>query len=506
MKIKKILIANRGEIAVRIIRACRELGIIAAVAFSEADRNSLSVRYADEAYLLGPAPSKDSYLRIDKIIKIAKECKADAIHPGYGFLAENSQFAEECQRNDIIFIGPPAESIRIMGEKTKARKIMHEAGIPIIPGSLDMITDKERAKEIAEEIGYPVMIKSAFGGGGKGMRLVNNPKELEESYSIAASEAMSSFGNPALYIEKYIEDPHHIEIQILADKYGKAIYLGERDCSIQRRHQKIIEETPSPFINDEIRKRMGEIAVKAAESVNYVNAGTIEFLVDGDKNFYFMEMNTRLQVEHPITEMVTGIDIVKEQIRIAEGHPLRYKQSDIRPVGHSIECRIYAEDPDNNFYPCPGKITGLRLPGGPGVRDDSGIYEGYEVPIYYDPLLSKLIVWAENREEAIQRMSRALEEYQVKGIKTTIPFYRRVMADNNYRKGIFNTNYVDYIFSNLDASREHPLLPIAIIASSIAEYKKKLISFSEKPKNNTFSKWKYFGRNYLITNRLNVKK
>lgn len=506
MKIKKILIANRGEIAVRIIRACRELGITAAVIYSEADRKSLAVRYADEAYFVGPAPSTDSYLRIDKIIKIAKECNADAIHPGYGFLAENADFARECTRNNIIFIGPSAEAIEIMGEKTKARQIMKEAGVPIVPGSLDMIIDIERAKEIAEEIGYPVMIKAAFGGGGKGMRIAYTEKELEENFSIAASEALSSFGNPALYIEKYIEDPHHIEIQILADIYGNAVYLGERDCSIQRRHQKIIEETPSLFIDANIRNKMGELSVKAVKAVNYVNAGTIEFLVDGNKNFYFMEMNTRLQVEHPITEMVTGIDIVKEQIRIAEGLPIRYKQNDIRAIGHSIECRIYAEDPDNNFYPCPGKITGLRLPGGPGVRDDSGIYEGYEVPIYYDPLLSKLIVWAENREEAIQRMSRALEEYQIKGIKTTIPFYRRVMADDNYKKGIFNTNYVDYIFSQRDATREHPLLPIAIIASAVAEYQKKQNSPLEKPKNQNFNKWRFFGRNILLNSRLSVKK
>jgi len=503
--INKILIANRGEIAVRIIRACRELGIKAAVVYSEADRSSLSVRYADEAYCIGAPPAIESYLRIDKIIKVAQQCRADAIHPGYGFLAENAEFAKACEENGIIFIGPSSEAIELMGEKTRARQIMSEAGVPVVPGSLHALENAEEALKMADEIGYPVMIKAAFGGGGKGMRLVHNPNELEDGFRIASSESMAAFGNPSLYIEKYIEDPHHIEIQILADRHGNVIHLGERDCSIQRRHQKIIEETPSPFINDEIRAKMGEIAIKAAKAVNYMNAGTIEFLVDGNKNFYFMEMNTRLQVEHPITEMVTGIDIVKEQIYIASGLPISYKQADIKFRGHAIECRIYAEDPDNSFYPCPGLIKGLRLPGGPGIRDDSGVYEGYEVPIYYDPLLSKLVVWGRNREEAIKRMSRALEEYKVEGIKTTIPFYRRVMADENYISGIFNTRYVDQVFSKIDEKREHPLLPIAIIAASIAEYESKQINKSINNKaNSKINEWKMHGRRQLLHSRLNT--
>ncbi|OGF66419.1 MAG: acetyl-CoA carboxylase biotin carboxylase subunit [Candidatus Fischerbacteria bacterium RBG_13_37_8] len=500
---KRILIANRGEIAVRIIRACRELGITAIVVYSEADRKSLSVRYADEAYCVGPPSSIESYLRIDKIIAIAKKCNADAIHPGYGFLAENAEFSKACEDNNIIFIGPSADAIESMGEKTRARKIMSDAGVPVVPGSLQAIDTAEETIEIARQIGYPIMIKAAFGGGGKGMRLVNDEKELKEGFRVAASESMSAFGNAALYIEKYIEDPHHIEIQILADHYGNVIHLGERDCSIQRRHQKIIEETPSPFINEQIRNKMGEIAIKAAQAVNYTNAGTIEFLVDGNKNFYFMEMNTRLQVEHPITEMVTGIDIVKKQIYIASGVALAYRQEDILLKGNAIECRIYAEDPDNNFYPCPGTIAGLRLPGGPGVRDDSGVYEGYEVPIYYDPLLSKLVVWGRTREEAFQRMSRALEEYKVEGIKTTIPFYRRVMSDSNYQKGIFNTKYVDLVFSKHDESREHPLLPVAIIAAAISEFEQKEYpKITNNKKNNATNEWKLHGRHQLLSSRL----
>lgn len=497
---RKILIANRGEIAVRIIRACRELGITAAVIYSEADKKSLSVRYADEAYCVGPPPAIESYLKIDKIIEIAMACGAEAIHPGYGFLAENAEFARVCEENGIIFIGPSSEAIELMGEKTRARQIMSEAGVPVVPGSLGAAENIEEALKVGEKIGYPIMVKAAFGGGGKGMRLVKTPEELKDGYRIAASESQAAFGNPSLYLEKYIEDPHHIEIQILADKFGNIVHLGERDCSIQRRHQKIIEETPSPFINDEVRNQMGEIAIRAAKAVKYSNAGTIEFLVDGDKNFYFMEMNTRLQVEHPITEMVTGIDIVKKQIYIAAGYELGFTQREIQFRGHAIECRIYAEDPDNYFYPCPGLISGLRLPGGPGVRDDSGIYEGCEVPIYYDPLLSKLVVWGRNREEAIKRMRRALEEYKVEGIKTTIPFYGRVMEDENYNKGIFNTKYVDQVFSKMDEKREHPLLPVAIIAASIIEYESKQNNkISNIKSNSNASNWKLHGRRQLIS-------
>ncbi len=386
---KRIFIANRGEIAVRILRACRELGITAVVGYSDADRKSLAVRLADEAYRIGPAPASESYLDIARLIETARETKCDAIHPGYGFLAERAAFAEACENAGIVFIGPRSQIIDLMGEKTRARKAVQKAGTPVVPGTMEPLRDAAEAKKTADSFGFPILIKAAAGGGGKGLRLVRSAGELEEAFRLAQSEAQSAFGDASVYLEKKIENPHHVEIQILADHHGNVIHLGERECSIQRRHQKVIEESPSPFISQATRMKMCDIAVRAAREIGYTNAGTMEFLVDDNQNFYFLEMNTRLQVEHPVTELVTGIDIVKTQIQIASGEKLTLKQEEVQFNGAAIECRIYAEDPESNFMPSPGKITGLRIPGGPGIREDSGIYEGYEVPLYYDRSLQK---------------------------------------------------------------------------------------------------------------------
>jgi len=466
---QRIFIANRGEVAVRIIRACRELGITAVVGYSDPDRASLAVRLSDEAYRIGAAPSSESYLNIPRLIELMKETRCDAVHPGYGFLSERAAFAAACEREGITFIGPRSEIIDLMGDKTRARQAVQKAGIPVVPGAMEPLRDVNEAIQVANGIGFPVMIKAAAGGGGKGMRLARNSGELEEGFRLAQSEAQSAFGDPSLYLERRIERPHHVEVQILADHHGTVLHLGERECSIQRRHQKVIEESPSPFISEETRRKMCETAVHAASGIGYTNAGTMEFLVDADQNYYFLEMNTRLQVEHPVTEMVTGIDIVKEQIRIASGERLQQAQESIPFRGAAIECRIYAEDPDHNFMPSPGKITGLRLPGGPGVREDSGIYAGYEVPIHYDPLLSKLVTWGSNREEAIRRMARALEEYQLLGIKTTIPFYQRVMRNPVFMMGNVTTSFIDEIFTR-DQARQHPLREVAMIAAAISEY------------------------------------
>lgn len=410
---KKILIANRGEIALRIIRTCKELGIKTVAVYSEADRYSLHVRFADEAVCIGPGPSKDSYLNIPRIIAAAEITNAEAIHPGYGFLAENAMFAEICESSGIKFIGPTPDAIEAMGDKALAKETMRKAGVPVIPGSDGVVETLEEAREIANEIGYPIMLKAAAGGGGKGMRILNDESELENAWQTARAEAEAAFGNPAVYIEKFIERPRHIEIQILADEYGNVIHLGERDCSIQRRHQKLVEESPSPIVTPGLREAMGQAAVKGAKSVKYRNAGTIEFLVDKNGNFYFMEMNTRIQVEHPVTEMVYGIDIVREQIRIAAGEKLNIKQRQLKPNGHAIECRINAEDSYNGFRPSPGKITGLHFPGGFGIRVDSHIYQDYVVPPYYDSLIAKLIAHGRTRDEAIARMLRALEEFVI---------------------------------------------------------------------------------------------
>lgn len=448
---KKILIANRGEIALRIIRTCKELGIKTVAVYSEADRYSLHVRFADEAVCIGPGPSKDSYLNIPRIIAAAEITNAEAIHPGYGFLAENAMFAEICESSGIKFIGPTPDAIEAMGDKALAKETMRKAGVPVIPGSDGVVETLEEAREIANEIGYPIMLKAAAGGGGKGMRMVNDESELENAWQTARAEAEAAFGNPALYIEKFIERPRHIEIQILADEYGNVIHLGERDCSIQRRHQKLIEESPSPIVTPELREAMGQAAVKGAKSVKYRNAGTIEFLVDKNGNFYFMEMNTRIQVEHPVTEMVYGIDIVKEQIRIAAGEKLNIKQRQLKPNGHAIECRINAEDPYNGFRPSPGKITGLHFPGGFGIRVDSHIYQDYVVPPYYDSMIAKLIAHGKTRDEAITRMLRALEEFVIEGIHTTIPFHIKLLNSPEFRSGVdYDTKFIDLKFNMND--------------------------------------------------------
>jgi acetyl-CoA carboxylase biotin carboxylase subunit len=440
--IKKILVANRGEIAIRVMRTCREMGIKSVAVFSEADRKSMHVRFADEAYCIGPPPSNESYLVIDNIIKAAKLSKADAIHPGYGFLSENAEFADRCEAEGLIFIGPSSFAINTMGDKITARKNMMAAGVKVVPGTSEPIKDLKEAVEIVREVGLPVMVKASAGGGGKGMRLIKNDEDIVSSVSAAKSEAKAAFGNDAVYIEKYIDSPHHIEFQILADKHGNCIHLFERECSVQRRHQKVVEETPSPIMTPEVRAEMGKQAVAAAKAVNYASAGTIEFIVDDDLNYYFLEMNTRLQVEHPITERVVGVDLVKEQINIANGLPLTYKQEDLSQNGHAIEVRIYAEDPDNNFMPSPGVVKHITEPLGLGVRHDGYIYEGYEIPMYYDPMVSKLIVWAPTRDQAIDRMKRALYAYKIIGIKTTIPFLSRIMDVPSFRKGKYNTHFI----------------------------------------------------------------
>jgi acetyl-CoA carboxylase biotin carboxylase subunit len=439
---RKILIANRGEIAVRLIRACRDLGISTVAVYSAADREALHVRMADEAYYLGEAPSTASYLVKERIINFARLAGAEAIHPGYGFLAENAEFARQVEEAGIVFIGPSPATIELMGSKTNAREAALRAGAPIVPGTAQTLADVDEAMLVAAEVGFPIMLKAAAGGGGKGMRIVRQADELESAFQTARSEAQAAFGDPSVYIEKFIEKPRHIEIQIVADKYGHTIHLGERECSIQRRHQKVIEECPSPLNDAELRARMGAAAVSIARAAEYYSVGTVEFLVDANRNFYFLEMNTRLQVEHPVTELVTGIDLVREQIRIAAELPLKVRQEDVRWSGHAIECRVYAEDPEKNFMPSPGRITRLRTPAGPGVRDDSGVYEGWEVPIYYDPMISKLATYGASREEAIERMKRALREYHVGGIRTTIPFFQSVLADEEFLSGEIDTGFI----------------------------------------------------------------
>ena len=438
----KILIANRGEIALRIIRACKELGIGTVAIYSEADRESLHVHYADEAFCVGPAPGNRSYLNIPNIISAATLAGVDAIHPGYGFLAENARFAEICETHHIKFIGPSAEAIEKMGDKAVAKQTMKDAGVPVVPGSDGPVKDENSALEKAEEIGYPVIIKASAGGGGRGMRVVYDQDELLNAFRTAQTEANSAFGNPEVYMEKYIEEPKHIEIQLLLDEHGNGVYLGERDCSVQRRHQKVIEEAPSPAVTPEMRRKIGEIALKGAKSVGYFNAGTVEFLLDKNGQFYFMEMNTRIQVEHPVTEMVTNIDLIKEQIKVAAGNKLSLIQDQIQVRGHAIECRINAEDPEKNFQPSPGRIQVYHLPGGPGVRVDSCAYQGYTIPPYYDSMIAKLIVWDETRDAAIRRMIRALEEFEIQGVKTTIPFHMEVLNNPYFQRGEVYTNFI----------------------------------------------------------------
>jgi len=440
---KKVLIANRGEIALRVIRACKEMGISTVAVYSEIDKDSLHVQFADEAVCIGKAPSKDSYLYIPAIVTAAEVADVDAIHPGYGFLSENAHFVEVCESCNITFIGPPPEAIKTMGDKSIARETMKKAKVPVVPGSEGVIKDETDVIKSAERIVYPVMIKASAGGGGKGMRIAYNKESLVPGFHMAQTEAQAAFGNGEVYIEKYIDHSRHIEVQILADKFGNTIHLRERECSIQRRHQKLVEETPSPAIDNKLREKMCEVAIRAAKAVGYFSAGTVEFILDGQNNFYFMEMNTRIQVEHPITEMITGVDLVKEQIRIAAGEKLRIPQKDITCNGHSIECRINAEDSDNNFTPSPGKVTEFTYPGGPGVRLDTHLYKDYSIPSCYDSLIAKLIVHAEDRKSAIVRMKRALREFVIEGIKTTIPFHLKVLDHRDFQKGEYSTKFIE---------------------------------------------------------------
>jgi acetyl-CoA carboxylase biotin carboxylase subunit len=495
----KILIANRGEIAVRIIRSCRELGIPTVALYSDADRRGLHVRYADEAYYLGPAKSSESYLRGDKILQIARDCGADAIHPGYGFLAERADFSQSCQENGISFIGPKPSSIAAMGDKQVARNTVAEAGVPVVPGTEGQgnLTDEELLK-IAPQIGFPLLIKPSAGGGGKGMREVQNLEEMTGLLTASRREAKASFGDGNIYLEKLIQAARHIEIQILADQHGNVIHLGERECSIQRRHQKLVEEAPSPFIgNDqELRQSMGNVAVQAARAVNYLNAGTIEFLVDQDRNYYFLEMNTRLQVEHPVTEVATGVDIVKEQIRIAAGQPLSIQQEEVHFNGWAMECRVNAEDPFRNFMPSTGRITQSLVPDGPGIRVDSGVYSGFEISPYYDALIAKLIVHDKSRSDTIARMKRALDEFRVIGVRTNIPFHQALMKDPEFLAGNFDTQFVRDGRPALDDPQEYlALCEVAALAAVLAAEKESQRSaiVIQRGKRDT-SNWKWVGR------------
>ncbi len=473
--IRKILIANRGEIAVRVMRACRELGITSVAVYSDVDREALHVRSADEAYPIGAAPARESYLCIDKILDVAKRSGADAIHPGYGFLSEKEEFARACKDAGVLFIGPPAEAMYAMGDKTRARQTMLKAGVPVVPGDNGPtgrgFPSAEVALQSARKIGLPVMLKASAGGGGKGMRLIDDEKKFVAAYEGAQREAKAAFGDDAVYLEKAVVKPRHVEIQVFGDSHGNVVYLFERDCSIQRRHQKVIEEAPSPALSPELRAQMGEVAVRAAAAVGYVGAGTCEFLVSQTGDFYFLEMNTRLQVEHPVTEMITRRDLVHMQIAVARGEPLPFRQADLTWSGAAIECRVYAEDPIK-FFPSPGKITALRQPAGPSVRDDSGVYEGAEVSVYYDPMISKLVVWGENRLQAIDRMARALDEYRVGGIKTNLPFHRRVMKNTDFRDGKYDTSFIEghkaELLKPLEVAEGDPALDAALAAVAIA--------------------------------------
>jgi acetyl-CoA carboxylase, biotin carboxylase subunit len=504
---RKILIANRGEIAIRIIRACRDLAISPVAVYSEADTAALHVRMADEAVCIGPAPSVESYLNIASIIDAARRTSAEAIHPGYGFLAENAEFARAAIDAGLTFIGPTADAMLVMGSKTSARRLALEAGVPVVPGTVDPLLSLAEAREAAEHFGYPVMLKASAGGGGKGMRLVNDGSELPSAFETAQSEAAAAFGNPEVYLEKAIERPRHIEIQIFADSKGNVVHLGERECSIQRRHQKVIEECPSPIDDRSVRERMGDAAVGIARAVHYLGAGTVEFLVaDATREFYFLEMNTRLQVEHPVTELVTGIDLVREQINVAAGASLFFKQSDVTWAGHAVECRVYAEDPENNFLPSPGKITFLQAPSGPGIRDDSGVRTGSEVSIHYDPLISKLAAWGRSRQEAIDRLRRALDEYWIEGIGTTLPFFRQIVRDPEFIAGRLDTGFISR-FRDRRVQEGGPSRPreetrshdIALIAAALhyAELQN-AASLNRRPSAEVENRWRLAGRLALL--------
>lgn len=505
---KKILVANRGEIAVRIVRACRELGIQSVAVFSEVDRKSLHVRLADEAYPIGPAPSRESYLRIDKLMDVARRAGCDALHPGYGFLAENAALPRACSDAGITFVGPSADAMETLGSKTSGRQLARRVEVPTVPGTNDPIEKSSEARALAQSMGYPVLLKAVAGGGGKGMRLVNADAEFEAAFRDAGSESMNAFGDGRLYLEKYLERPRHVEIQILADAHGRVVSLGERECSLQRRHQKVVEEAPSPAVTPELRKKMSEAAVRLARAGGYVNAGTIEFLVDQNLNFYFLEVNTRLQVEHPVTEQVTGLDLVKLQIAIAAGHRLPFAWESITPRGHAMEVRLYAEDPENNFFPSPGTILSRHAPSGPGIRLDEGAYEGWTVPNDYDPLLSKLIAWGNSREETISRLRRALEEYTVTGIRTNAGLFRRILEEPEFLRGEIHTRWLDELLrrprgkaaassssreqeeAGLNAAREAAAVAAAVWQAEQAASQ----ASASSPGNETPSRWKMEGR------------
>lgn len=492
--IKKILIANRGEIAVRIINACREMSIPSVAVFSAVDRNSLHVQKADEACYIGDPPPLESYLNIDKIIQVTKDSGADAIHPGYGFLAENPDFSARCEKERIVFIGPNSKALRLVGDKVASRKTMTEAKIRIIPGMMSSGKETKGFKEAAEKIGYPVMIKASAGGGGKGMRIIHSPEDLEKGIEAGMREAKSAFGDESVYLEKYIEEPRHVEFQVLADNFGNVVHLCERECSIQRRHQKIVEETPSCALDEELRAKMGEVAKKVIKVSGYNNAGTVEFLLDKNKKFYFLEVNARLQVEHPITELVTGVDLVKQQIKIASGEKLSLAQEDIRQRGHAIECRIYAEDPENNFFPSSGKILFMKEPSGPGIRHDCGIYSGYQVSVYYDPILSKVITWGETREDARKRMMLALSDYTILGIKTSIAFLASVMAHPEFVAGNTQTNFIDKNMADWKEKKERKFMAEALIAAAISSQTKTASKRKVRGREEMPSPWSTVGK------------
>lgn len=492
---KKILIANRGEIAVRVMRTCADMGIATVAVYSEADRGALHVRMADEAVFIGPSPSSESYLVTEKIIHAAQQTGADAVHPGYGFLSENASFAQACADAGLTFIGPSPRAIALMGSKVESRRAASQFLVPMVPGTVNPVENEDEARKIAATVGYPIMLKASAGGGGKGMRLVQSDAELAGALANTRAEAKAAFGDDAVYIEKFVDRPRHIEIQVLADQHGNAVYLGERECTIQRRHQKVIEECPSPIMTADLRERMGKAALDVVRAAEYTNAGTVEFLVDRERRFYFLEMNTRLQVEHPVTEMVTGLDLVREQIRIAMGEKLAFTQSDVRMNGSALECRVYAEDPENNFFPSPGTIQILRTPAGPGIRDDSGVFEGWTVPIDYDPLISKLVAWAPTRQEAIERMQRALREYRVEGIQTNLGFFREILNDSDFRKGEFDTGFIDQWLKRRGAST--PPSPVERDFAAIAAILFETGRASAGPLPNDAanpSRWKTAGR------------
>jgi acetyl-CoA carboxylase biotin carboxylase subunit len=503
---KKILIANRGEIAVRVIRACRELGIRTVAVFSDVDRKSLHVRLSDEAYPIGPAPSRESYLRIDKLMDVARRSGCDAVHPGYGFLAENAALPRACTDAGLTFIGPPAEAMESLGSKTSGRQLARRNDVPTVPGTNEPIEKISEARTLAQRMSYPVLLKAVAGGGGKGMRVVSNDGEFESAFRDASSEALNAFGDDRVYLEKYLERPRHIEVQIFADAHGRVVSLGERECSIQRRHQKVVEEAPSPIVTPDLRKKMGDAAVRLARAGGYVNAGTVEFLVDQNLNFYFLEVNTRLQVEHPVTEQVTSLDLVKLQIAIAAGHRLPFAWESITPRGHAMEVRLYAEDPDNNFFPSPGKILARRAPSGPGIRLDEGVYEGWTVPNDYDPLLSKLIAWGNSREETIARLRRALDEYTISGIKTNANLFRRILSEPDFLRGEIHTKWLDELlrrphFGALapSGSNEDAACDAGAIAASLWQATQSPAQSSATTAGNeTTSRWKMEGRRELL--------